>query len=64
MRGIKLELLAIRNSLVKANQRRHEFGQRAEEAKQKPLNGAHAGGAAEVTRLIRGPLAGIIIARQ
>ncbi len=30
VRGIKLELLAIRNALVKANQRRHEFGERTE----------------------------------
>lgn len=42
VRGIKLELLAIRNSLVKANQRRHEFGQRTDESKQKQLDGAHA----------------------
>ncbi|HVP18148.1 MAG TPA: hypothetical protein VMU36_04070 [Spirochaetia bacterium] len=35
VRGIKLELLAIRNSIVKANQRRHEYGERAEAASQK-----------------------------
>ncbi len=35
VRGIKLELLAIRNSIVKANLRRHEYGERAEAAKQK-----------------------------
>jgi hypothetical protein len=42
LRGIKLELLAIRNSLVKANQRRHEFGTRAEAAAGKQGNGARA----------------------
>jgi len=35
VRGIKLELLTIRNSIVKANQRRHEYGERAETAKEK-----------------------------
>ncbi len=35
VRGIKLELLTIRNSIVKANQRRHEYGERAEAEKQK-----------------------------
>jgi hypothetical protein len=35
IRGIKLELLAVRNAIVKANQRRHEYGERAETAKQK-----------------------------
>jgi hypothetical protein len=42
VRGIKLELLAIRNSLVKANQRRHEFGEKSEEAT-KQRGKAHAG---------------------
>ncbi|MGO9412704.1 MAG: hypothetical protein ACLQCB_18400 [Spirochaetia bacterium] len=42
VRGIKLELLAIRNSLVKANQRRHEFGTRAEAGTEKQRNGARA----------------------
>jgi hypothetical protein len=42
VRGIKLELLAIRNSLVKANQRRHEFGERAEAGDATGANGAGA----------------------
>ncbi|HYW84334.1 MAG TPA: hypothetical protein VFB30_13815, partial [Spirochaetia bacterium] len=35
VRGIKLELLTIRNSIVKANQRRHEYGEMAEVTKEK-----------------------------
>jgi hypothetical protein len=42
VRGIKLELLAIRNSLVKANQRRHEFGAMADAAAEKQRNGERA----------------------
>lgn len=45
VRGIKLELLAIRNSIVKANQRRHEFGERAETAKKKQQDGTRSGAA-------------------
>jgi len=43
VRGIKMELLAIRNSLVKANQRRHEFGEKTETADAK--KGAGSAGA-------------------
>lgn len=42
VRGIKLELLAIRNALVKANKRRHEFGEKSEEATRERSN-AQAG---------------------
>jgi hypothetical protein len=34
VRGIKLELLALRNALVKANQRRHEYGAREEDGRE------------------------------
>jgi hypothetical protein len=36
VRGIKLELLALRNALVKANQRRHEYGAREEKNEGEP----------------------------
>ncbi|HVO38354.1 MAG TPA: hypothetical protein VMV03_04920 [Spirochaetia bacterium] len=42
VRGIKLELLALRNALVKANQRRHEYGAREEREGEPSSAGAPA----------------------
>ncbi len=49
VRGIKLELLTLRNSLVKANQRRHEYGERTEGAKKRQANGSAVSAAEKPT---------------